>query len=85
LESSTGNGAVLITSPDAPNNIIEDSTLRTKSSLGLTWNQPTFNGGSKILDYTVSISQDNTNFAILASGVTDTKYFASGLTAGVTY
>jgi len=65
--------------------VIEDSTLRTKSSLGLTWSQPIFNGGSKILDYTVSISQDNTNFAILASGVINTSDTATNLTPGATY
>jgi len=37
--SAAGNGAIITTTPDAPINLAEDYTQRTKSTLGLTWNQ----------------------------------------------
>jgi len=37
VESDEGNGAVITTTPDAPINLIENTSQRTKSTLGLTW------------------------------------------------
>lgn len=35
--SSEGNGAIITTTPDAPIDLAENTSLRTKSTLGLTW------------------------------------------------
>jgi hypothetical protein len=56
LESSAGNGAVITTTPDSPINLAEDTSLRTKSTLGLLWTKADFNGGAEIIDYRVSIA-----------------------------
>lgn len=45
LESSEGNGALIITSPGSPTDLLEDEAQRTKSVLALTWTAPTFTGG----------------------------------------
>jgi hypothetical protein len=37
LQSSAGNGAIITTTPDAPISLTENTLLRTKSTLGLTW------------------------------------------------
>lgn len=37
-QSSEGNGAVIVTTPDAPINLQEDYSQRTKSTLAITWN-----------------------------------------------
>jgi hypothetical protein len=37
--SSVGNGATLITTPDAPINFVENTALRTPTTLGLSWNE----------------------------------------------
>jgi len=37
LVSSEGNGAVITTTPDAPIGLAEDTSLKTKSSISLTW------------------------------------------------
>lgn len=50
-ESNPGNGAIIITNPDAPISLAEDYTKRTASTLGLTWAQATFNGGATVTDY----------------------------------
>jgi hypothetical protein len=51
VESTAGNGAIITTTPDVPTDLIEDSALRTKSTLGLTWTPPVFTGGDVIIDY----------------------------------
>jgi len=56
LNSEEGNGAIITTTPDSPINLAEDSTHRTKSTLGLTWSQAEFTGGAVILDYRISIA-----------------------------
>jgi len=56
LASSEGNGAVITTIPDAPISLTEDTAFRTKSSLGLTWSQAVFNGGTVVIDYRISIA-----------------------------
>ena len=37
LISDEGNGAIITTTPDRPLNLAEDTTLRTKSTLAITW------------------------------------------------
>ena len=55
LESSVGNGAIIIlTNPDAPVNVIEVYSERTATTLGLMWSNGAANGGAAVLDYTVS-------------------------------
>jgi hypothetical protein len=49
--SNENNGAVITTTPDPPISLAEDSTLRTKTTLGLTWSSPAFTGGAVIIDY----------------------------------
>lgn len=55
-ESNPGNGAIIITNPDAPISLTEDTSKRTASTLGLTWAQAAFNGGATVTDYQVSMS-----------------------------
>lgn len=55
-DSLDGNGAVIITLPDAPINLAEDITQRTVSDLAVTWNSGASDGGSTIIDYRVTFS-----------------------------
>jgi hypothetical protein len=68
-ESLEGNGAVISTTPDAPINLAEETILRTKSTLGLTWEDAAFTGGIEIIDYRIWISTDGVNFSVSASNV----------------
>jgi hypothetical protein len=36
-ESLEGNGAIITTTPDVPTDLIEDYSLRTKSTLAIVW------------------------------------------------
>jgi hypothetical protein len=55
-ESSTGSGATIITVPDAPISLLEDTSQRTISDLGITWSDGASDGGSPIIDYRVSVA-----------------------------
>lgn len=45
IESYAGNGALLLTKPDAPINLAEDASLRTADSITITWEEGVHNGG----------------------------------------
>lgn len=68
--SDVGNGAIIITNPDAPVNLAEVYASRTATSLGLSWELGPANGGSQVLDFTVSIADgENDNYVELQSYV----------------
>lgn len=56
-QSEEGNGALISTTPDAPINLAEDYILRTKSTLGITWEDAEFTGGIDIIDYRIWIAE----------------------------
>lgn len=51
LTSASGHGALLVSIPSAPINLLELATERSKSTLGFTWGDGASNGGLTILDY----------------------------------
>ena len=56
-QSSAGNGAIIITYPDAPLNLVEKASARTYYTLGLSWSEGVANGGTAVLDYRVNIAE----------------------------
>jgi hypothetical protein len=84
-ESDEGNGAVITTNPDAPVNLLEDETQRTKSTLAITWEDAPFTGGAVIIDYRVSIAEQGGSYSVLASNVAERTYLAVDLISGVIY
>lgn len=87
LLSDEGNGAIILTNPDAPVNLAEDYSTKTEESIGLNWVDGTNNGGANILDYRVSFDQGlgTDTFIVLESGIPSNSYIASGLTPGEIY
>jgi hypothetical protein len=85
LESAVGNGAIILTNPDAPVNLAETIASRSATSITFSWELGTANGGAAVLDYRVSTDQSTETWIILASGITNRFYTATGLTAGRTY
>lgn len=53
IESVAGNGARLQTNPSAPISLIEVVTIRTNTTITITWSAD-FNGGSQIIDYNIA-------------------------------
>ena len=53
-QSTEGNGATYTTIPDAPINIAEDTSLRTKTDIGFIWSEGASNGGLAVIDFRIS-------------------------------
>ena len=47
------NGAIILTTPSAPQNLIENPTLTNKNQIGLQWSLVEEDGGTNILDYRI--------------------------------
>lgn len=71
LYSLEGNGAVILTNPDAPVSVVEDYSTKTESTIGFTWSDGASNGGATIEGYRVSFDQalGTGVFTVLASGI----------------
>jgi hypothetical protein len=84
LTSADGNGAVILTVPDAPVSFEVDYSLKTITSISLMWADAVEDGGTPILDYTVSWVY-NGAYEILQSSLTDRFITKTGLTTGESY
>lgn len=85
LTSNDGNGAIIITYPDAPLNLVELESARTATSITFTWIEGEQNGGSTVFSYRVWSDNASGTLSVLDSGVAQTSYTATSLTAGLTY
>jgi hypothetical protein len=83
--SLPGNGAMITTNPDRPINLLEVYASRAPTTIGLIWEPAAFTGGDIIIDYRVSIAVQGQSFTVIASGLLDPEYTATGLTSGVIY
>lgn len=85
--SSDGNGAVILTVPDAPTNLQELTTNKSPTTIGLQWLNGTNTGGSSVLDY--SLMWDSgvpaNGFTTLLTGIITQTYLLTSLTPGTTY
>ena len=61
--SQNGSGANILTKPDAPTSLAEDTLLRSPTTLGINWISPTFNGGAPITNYLISIAKSDEDFS----------------------
>jgi hypothetical protein len=61
-ESVEGNDAIIYAVPDKPVSLAEDYSQRSASTLGLTWVDGEDPGGLPVLDFRVTITQDETQF-----------------------
>jgi hypothetical protein len=64
-DSGVGNGAVLVTIPSAPVSLIENTALRATQTIALQWQNGATNGGTPIIDYTLSYSTVLGSFSVL--------------------
>jgi len=72
--SEPGNGAVILTFPDEPINLSNNLAITWKTTIGLSWDEGDFNGGTPIIDYTViSLSSDSSTFIERQVGVIGTS------------
>jgi hypothetical protein len=83
-ESLQGNGATIITAPDEPVGLAEDTSKRDPTTLGLTWNEGAANGGSIVTEYRINYAELGGSFSVLAS-TSNTNFDVTSLTSGTTY
>lgn len=53
-ESEVGNGAIILTNPDAPVGVTEIIESRAATAITLSWSEGAANGGADVLDYRIS-------------------------------
>lgn len=85
LPSIEGNGAIILTNPDAPINLANEPSVTLGDQIGLVWEDGSSNGGTSIVDYRISSTEEGGTYSILASGITTQSYTATDLTAGTNY
>ena len=70
--SDPGNGAIILTNPDAPINLQDVPGITNANQIGISWELGASQGGTPVLDYTVLYDHGGANgiFVTLASGVT---------------
>lgn len=85
VESDPGNGAVILTVPGTPENLSNNVVVSSGDRIGLTWDASSFVSGADTIDYKIEYDQGLLVFTTLETGVTETSYTATSLTAGVTY
>ena len=83
--SETGNGAIILTIPDAPTDFQENYGMRTATELAFTWNEGAQNGGAGVEDYTISYDQGTDEYVVLESNILNTAYLATALQPGTIY
>jgi hypothetical protein len=84
--SSAGNGAVILTYPDAPVDLkLNPTFVRTSTQLSISWNEGPANGGTPVTSYRIYFDQGVNNWILLASGVTTRTFTQGGLAFGLTY
>ena len=79
LTSEVGNGAIILTNPDAPVSFERLQAFNTLSSLTLSWSEGAANGGTPVIDYSVYWASGS-SFSLLQAGISDTQYEVTGLT-----
>jgi hypothetical protein len=84
-ESADGNGAIILTYPDAPISVAETVASRTPTTISITWSLGSSNGGASVEDYRITYDQSSDDFVVLVSGLNQLSYTASALTTGNTY
>lgn len=72
LISEAGNGAQIISYPDAPVSLTEDFSYRTSSSVMLTWLDGSDYAGAAIISYQVVYDEaSGTDFVVLEDSIAD--------------
>ena len=63
----------------------ETVSERSASTISLTWTNGAANGGAPVLDYRITYDQSAGDYIVLASGLNNPLFTATGLTSGNVY
>ncbi len=78
-ESPEGNGARILTIPDAPVSLTEDISKRSATSITFSWVAGPKNGGDPVIDYRVNTDDTTGIWRVLKSLHKDLTYTADNL------
>lgn len=65
--------------------MLEDTSERSASTIGLTWSEGSHDGGLAVEDYRINMAIQGGTYSVVASGIATTSYVVSGLVLGTTY
>lgn len=85
IESLSGNGAIILRIPDVPVSLSNVPEITSATTIGLVWLDGADNGGTAIIDYTMSYAEENGSYETLEVAITEQTYTAISLTSGVVY
>merc|ERR1711937_107488 len=83
--SLSGNGAVIVTVPDAPTAVQNNMAVTTVNKVGIIWSAGYSDGGLPVLDYRISWDQGTGSWVVRQEGVSTTAYSAASLSMGTVY
>ena len=81
--SDIGNGAHLLTLPDAPTDLSNVESITNKDQIGMTWNEGAANGGTPVIDYRIWQAYASDAYQVLVEGVLPTEFTSVSLVTGV--
>lgn len=74
-----------MTNPDAPTALANNLSVSKATQIGITWSEGARNGGTAVIDYTITYDQGTGVNVVLVERVTTLFYTNTGLTPGKTY
>ena len=85
LVSNVGNGAIILTKPDAPNTLANVPAKTSASQISIAWIKGVAEGGTPVIDYRLWYDQANGNYIVFQAGVLPQSYITTALTMGNSY
>lgn len=83
--SSLGGNALILSVPSEPQFVRDVPNVTSDVQIGLTWDAPSSNGGTAVIDYRVFQSSDGVTFSIIDSNIEPQLYTALTLLPGNAY
>lgn len=85
-ESVPVNGAVILTIPDAPKDIIENYSLKSGTTISFAWSNGLKDGGAPVATYNVRYNKNgSSSYDDLVAGLSVRSFTASNLEPGTRY
>ena len=77
---------VAATKPDVPTSFLRNESSTTKTQVAFSWNAPSDNGGSSVIDYAIEMDSNNSgSYTEVSTSITGTSYTKTGLSEGTSY
>lgn len=73
--SDFGNGGVIVLIPDAPINLVDNTSVTSRSVISFSWTPAASDGGTSVIDYTILYDESVDKMGtVLKTGHTSTTY-----------